>query len=189
MQKVSITAEELNLLPPFEWPGEIIEIVTPQGVRRALEILEREAVVGFDTETRPSFKKGESYTPALLQLATNTQAFVFRLKFYPFPAELRAFLEEKNILKVGVGIADDLNGLRKITPFSAQGFVDIAAEAKRQGCKEAGLRPLTGLYLGQRLSKAAKLTNWEKTELSDSQLRYAAVDAVVGLLIYQKLRG
>src|SRR6476619_133109 len=108
---LTIDKEEINKLPAMEFDGEIIEVVTPDGAKRAVEILMKEKVLGFDTETRPSFTKGESYTPSLLQLSTATHAFLFRLKFYEFPEELKILLETAEVIKTGIGIKDDLHGL------------------------------------------------------------------------------
>lgn len=172
----------------MDFTGEIIEIVTLEGAARACEILLQEKVLGFDTETRPSFTKGESYTPSLLQLATKDRAFLFRLKFYPFPPELVTLLEATTVLKVGIGIKDDLHGLNKITKFTPGGFVDLADEVKRRkGMTNASLRSLTAIFLGKRLFKKAKTTNWERKDLTEAQIKYAATDAVVGYLIHEKI--
>jgi ribonuclease D len=183
----SISKEEINELDVFVYEGEIIEIVTREGVRRAAEFLKQQKVLGFDTETRPAFTRGESYTPAILQLATPEQAFVFRLKFFPFPEELADILSDENILKVGVGIKDDLLGLKKISDFTPGGFFDLATEVTKRGFQDKSLRALSAIFLGKRLLKGPKKTNWERKELSPSQITYAATDAAVGILIYQKL--
>lgn len=183
----SITKEEINELDVLEYDGEIIEVATREGVRRAAEILKQEKVLGFDTETRPAFTRGESYTPAILQLATSKQAFVFRLKHYPFPDELAEILSDENILKVGVAIRDDVIGLQKISNFHPAGFVDLAIEVTKRGFQEKSLRALSAIFLGKRLLKGPKKTNWERKDLTPSQITYAATDAAVGLLIYQKL--
>jgi ribonuclease D len=187
MTRLTIDKEEINLLPPMDFEGEIIEIVTGDGAKRAVEILATEKILGFDTETRPSFTKGESYTPCLLQLATHEKAFLFRLKFYPFPEELKSLLENPQILKVGIGIKDDLHGLAKIIKLKPAGFVDLAEEMKKKGMTSASLRSLTAILLGRRLFKKAKTTNWERRELTPAQIKYAAIDAVVGYLIYEKI--
>ena len=187
--RLSIDKEEINLLPPMDFAGEIVEIVTPEGAKRAVEILQKEKVLGFDTETRPSFTKGESYTPSLLQLATRDSAFLFRLKFYHFPDELVSLMENPDILKVGIGIKDDLHGLGKIVKMKPAGFVDLADEVKKKGMTSASLRSLTAIFLGKRLFKKAKTTNWERKELTDAQIKYAAIDAVVGFLIHEQIVG
>lgn len=185
--RLSIDKEEINLLPPMDFEGEIVEIVTPEGAIKAVEVLCREKVLGFDTETRPSFTKGESYTPAILQLANDKQAFIFRLKFFPFPPELAGLLENEQVLKVGIGIKDDLVGLGKIVNFKPAGFLDLAEEIKKYGVTSAGLRSLTAIFLGKKLFKKAKTTNWERTDLTHAQIKYAATDAVVGYLIHEKI--
>jgi ribonuclease D len=185
--KKMITKEEINLLPLLNYEGELKLIETLPEALEAVMQLSGEKILGFDTETRPSFQKGESYPVALLQLATANSAYLFRLNKIPFLPEVRELLANPSILKVGVGIEDDLKGLQRIAPFKPEGFVDIAKEAKLRGYSGLGLRSLTAIFLGQRLSKAAKITNWEKNNLTEAQLKYAANDALVGLLIYQKL--
>ncbi len=184
---LSIEKDDINLLPPMEFDGEIVEIITSEGARRAVEILSREKVLGFDTETRPSFTKGESYTPSILQLATDKEAYLFRLKFFPFPVELKVLMENPEIHKVGIGIKDDLVGLGKIIDMKPAGFIDLAAEVKKKGMTNASLRSLTAIFLGKKLVKKAKTTNWERKDLTDAQIRYAAIDAVVGFLIHKKI--
>lgn len=171
----------------MDFDGEIVEIVTPEGAKKAVEILQSEKVLGFDTETRPSFTKGESYTPSLLQLASRDRAFLFRLKFYPFPPELVSLLENPDVLKVGIGIKDDLNGLGKIVKMKPAGFVDLADLVKKKGMTSASLRSLTAIFLGKRLFKKAKTTNWERKDLTEAQIKYAAIDAVVGFLIHEQI--
>ena len=187
MTRLTIDKEEINLLPAMDFDGEIVEIVTPEGAKRAVEILQKEKVLGFDTETRPSFTKGESYTPCLLQLATRNSAFLFRLQFFKFSDDLVSLLENPDVLKVGIGIKDDLIGLGKIVKFKPAGFVDLADEMKKLGIMSASLRSLTAIFLEKRLLKKAKTTNWERRELTDAQIKYAAIDAVVGFLIHEKI--
>lgn len=143
--------------------------------------------MGFDTETRPAFTKGESYTPALLQLSTPEYAFIFRLKFYEPTKEMRDFLSNPKIKKVGVGIHDDLLALKKIMKFEPAGFVDLADEAKKLGFESFSLRALLAIFTGTRLLKGARRTNWERKDLTNAQIKYAALDAVAGQLIYEKL--
>jgi ribonuclease D len=187
MTTLTIDKEEINLLPPMDFEGEIVEIVTPEGAKRAAEILSTEKMLGFDTETRPSFTKGEFYTPAILQLATHEKAFLFRLKFFQLPEEMIALMENPEITKVGIGIKDDLIGLGKIMKVRPAGFVDLADEMKKKGVTSSSLRSLTAIFLGKKLFKKAKTTNWERRDLTPAQIKYAAIDAVVGYLIYEKI--
>lgn len=185
----SIDKEEINLLPPMEFAGEIIEVETLPGALKAIELLSQEKMVGFDTETRPAFVKGESYTPALLQLATRQRAYIFRLKFYEPPKELGDLLSNPDVLKIGVGISDDLRGLKRIIDFHPAGFVDLSLEVRKRGFTSEGLRALTAIFLGRRLIKGSTRTNWERKDLTSAQIKYAAADAAVGLLIYEKILG
>ena len=186
--KRSIEKDDIALLPPMEFGGEIIMVETLEGAKKAFGLLASEKVVGFDTETRPSFSKGESYLPAILQLATRDRAYLFRLDFYTPPQELIDFLSNPKILKVGVGIQDDLRGLGKLINFTPDGYVDLARVAKEHNIENFGLRALTAIFLDKRLLKGAKVTNWEMKQLSQAQILYAATDAVVGLLIYEEMK-
>ncbi len=182
-----ISKEEINALPMFDYPGTYHVIETEEAAIAAVGILAKEKVLGFDTETRPSFTKGESYRVSLLQLATEKEAYLFRLNKFRMPKVLVDLLSSKDVLKAGVGIPDDLNGLKKIVTFTPQGFVDLSLEVKKRGFTSLGLRALTAIFLKKRLSKAAKVTNWERVDLTDAQLKYAALDAYVGLMIYQTM--
>lgn len=185
--KSKISKEEINELEMLKFTGKI-EVITD--LDRALEVanlLSNEKVLGFDTETKPSFKKGESYDISLLQLATNTHAYLFRLNQFKFPKELANLFSNKDIAKVGVAVRDDIKGLQKLLPFKEQSFFDLATKAKEIGVNNFGLRALCALFLGYRLSKKAKLSNWEQGTLTEAQIHYAACDAWVGHEIYLKM--
>lgn len=184
--KTAISKEELNLLPIFDHHGRYQFIETLDQARPAIQELKKSRVLGFDTETRPSFTRGEFHHVALLQLANHECCYLFRLNKMPLTAELTAILEDESILKVGVAIRDDVIGLNKLCPFKASGFVDLGVITATSR-DTLGLRALTGIYLGQRLSKASKVTNWERDPLTEPQARYAANDAFAGLLIYEKM--
>lgn len=182
-----LSPEEINALPLMEFRGKISLITTAAEARIAVTELSKAEVLGFDTETRPSFKKGEFYHVALLQLATSERAFLFHLCRANMMTEIVPLLSNPKILKVGVATRDDIKGLQLLQPFDAQGFIDIALKLAEPG-RTPGLRALVAQYLGLKLSKAAKITNWESPRLSPAQLSYAAKDAVAGLLIYEKLK-
>ncbi len=187
MQK-AITKEEINYLPLLDYQGDIVLIEKDHQVLEAVKILNKYSLLGFDTETRPSFQKGEVYHVAMLQLATPDAVFLFRLNLVKFTRELADILSNENILKVGVAIRDDVKGLQKLLPFEPKGFADLSVLATEKGVTTIGLRALAGLFMGERLSKAAKITNWEKPDLSDAQIKYAATDAYAGLMIYLKMK-
>ncbi len=187
--KPQITKEELQTLPLFNHSGRYEIIETTEAALTAIEELKKAEVLGFDTETRPSFKKGEFYHISLLQLATKECCYLFRLNKISLLIELTSILENEKIIKVGVGIRDDLRGLQKMAIFRPGGFLDLAEKTRISSSISLSLRSLCGMYLNQRLSKGAKVTNWDSKVLTESQARYAANDAFVGLLIFEKMFG
>ena len=185
--KEPMSKEELQLLPLFNHDGRYELIETIPAALKAIEELKKAGTLGFDTETRPSFRKGEFYHVALLQLATHNCCYLFRLNKIPLSAELVSLLEDEKIIKVGVAIRDDIIGLQKMRKFIPGGFVDLAEKTRISKSISLSLRSLCGMYLYQRLSKASKITNWESPVLTDAQARYAANDAFVSLLILEKM--
>ena len=185
--QTSITKDEINQLPGLEFHGVIKVPISQDEVHEAIGKLSQEKVLGFDTETRPSFSKGEFYPVSILQLATEDCSYIFRLARLASVEELFKLLSNTNIIKAGVAIHDDVKALQKLHPFSPEGFVDLSKEAEKKGFTSLGLRALTAIFLGKRLSKAAKITNWDRPVLSEAQLSYAAKDAHVGLQIYHKI--
>lgn len=182
-----IDKKTINALPLRAWEGPVELIQTESDARIAVQHCCREPILGFDTETRAAFRKGEIYAPALLQLATADTVFLFRTQKHGVLAGCRPVLECADVVKAGVAIGDDLNGLRAALPFEPRGFVELQALSTQQGVRNNGLRGLAALLLGFRVSKGAQTTNWEKPELSEKQLRYAATDAWVSREIYLAL--
>lgn len=182
-----ISKEDINLLPMYEFAGKVEVIVDHGHALIAIHKLAQESLLGFDTETKPVFVKGQTNKVALLQLAAPDCVYLFRMNRLPQMKELAHLLENPNIIKAGVAIQDDLKGLQKILPMQPKGFVDLSKEAEKRGFESVGLRPLTAIFLGLRLSKKAKITNWERHDLTEQQVAYAACDAEVGRIIYQKM--
>ena len=143
---------------------------------------------GFDTETKPAYRKGENFKTALLQLATDTDAYLFRLHYLKNFETLRDVFENPSIIKVGAAISHDLKQMQRIFPFNPKGFIEIQTIAKQKGLKNLGLKKMTEDVLGSHLYKGPKMTNWERQILTEEQLLYAATDAWVGLELYRKLR-
>lgn len=185
--KPQMSKDELAALPLFNHDGRYVLIETVSAALEAVEELKKAKVLGFDTETRPSFRKGEFYHVALLQLATHECCYLFRLNKIPLSLELAGILADESILKVGVAIRDDLIALQKRLQFTPRGFLDLSEKTRISRSISLSLRSLCGMYLNQRLSKGAKVTNWESPVLSDSQAKYAANDAFVSLLILEKM--
>ncbi len=189
MISFSISKEEINELPLGQFEGPIYLIDRPDQVVDAVDFLENQPLIGFDTETKPSFRKGEVNQVALLQLATANQAFIFRLNHIGFPASLRSLLEKENVVKVGAAVHDDLKALKKLTDsFFPQSFFDLNDELKKVGFHNVGVRNLCGMVLKIRISKAEQVSNWETSQLTERQLRYAATDAWACLEIFQRLK-
>ncbi len=174
-----------NYKTPISFPGKI-HLIRNDGELLAMNIGTPKEL-GFDTETRPSFKKGDVFKVALLQLSTETDAYLVRLHYVTQFQVLKSIFENKDIVKVGVAIRDDLRLLQKTFSFIPQNFVELQDLAKVKGLKNFGLKGMTEEVLQASLSKRAKTTNWETHELSDKQKVYAATDAWVGLSIYRNL--
>lgn len=180
--------EIIPQLKLFKFTGEIHLIDDDAKLEGLTERIGDAVEIGFDTETRPSFKKGEVYKTALLQLATDTDAFLIRLQKITRFGDIKSVLENKSIAKAGVAIRHDLKMLNQVFPFVPGSFVELQDLAKIKGLKKFGLQGMTEEVLQARLSKKAKITNWEAHTLSDEQLMYAATDAYVGLHLFRKIR-
>lgn len=183
----SISKEELNELPVEAFNGEIIVVDFEHDVKKILPYLAKQKILGFDTETRPNFKKGEKHEVALLQLSTHKSAFLFRLNKMGLPKELVTILSDPEIIKVGVAINDDIKDLQRRSKFIPAGFVEIQEKVKDFEIENFGLKKLSGLLLGFRISKAQQTSNWEAERLTEAQIKYAATDAWVSLEIYNRL--
>lgn len=184
----SITSEEVNKMPLQGFDGEIILIDHYEELYEAVQYLQKYPILGFDTETRPSFKKGKVNDVALLQLAANSKTFLFRLNKIGLPDELTQLLGNPQIIKVGAAIKDDIKGLQKLNDFDADGFLELQDYVSDFGIESFSLKKLSAIVLNFRISKRQQVSNWEAEQLSPGQLRYAATDAWVSLKIFEKLR-
>jgi ribonuclease D len=182
-----IIKEKIHKLPTGKFEGTIYLIDTLNNIESIKDMLRYTNVFGFDTETRPSFKKGIKNNISLLQLATSDSAFLFRINFTGIPEFLIRIFEDKDITKVGVAIRDDLKGLKKIRPFNPKGFTDLQQYVEVFGIEDKGLRKLAANILGLKISKGQQTSNWENKILNKSQLVYAATDAWVCCEIFNKL--
>ncbi|MGQ1890349.1 3'-5' exonuclease [Thermophagus sp. OGC60D27] len=184
----TITKDDIKELPLKQFEGPVNVVEDPLQATAIAEKLKNEKIIGFDTETKPSFKKGVSNKVALLQLSTDDEAFLFRLNITGFNEPLAHLLSNAKIKKVGVGIRDDLRGLQRLSKFTPKGFIDIQELAPKYGIEVLSLKNLAGLLLGIRISKRQRLSNWEAESLSEGQILYAATDAWVALKIYRKIK-
>ena len=186
VEKRKISKAEINDLPLIAWEGEIQIVESVEKMEAVAATLANEIHLGFDTETRPSFKKGDYYPPALIQLATRHCVYLFRISETETFDPLLPILESPHILKTGVAIKDDVKELRAMEDFTPNGFIEIADITVRLGYENRGLRALAGLLLQGRISKAAQVTNWARPKLDNKQVRYAATDAWISREIYRQ---
>jgi ribonuclease D len=180
----TISSEEIARLPIRRYEGEVCVVATAAELERALADIRQERVVGFDTETRPAFTKGEDYLPCLVQVATAHRVYLLQLQRLDFSAAIAEFLGDPHIVKAGVAVAGDLGQLQRLFPLQPVAVVDLGRVAKHHGCRQTGLRNLTALFLGTRIPKGARTTNWAATRLSPAQIGYAATDAWAGRELY-----
>lgn len=183
----NITGEELQEYDLSWFKGEIVVVEDKKTFTRVLPKLLGEKVLGFDTESRPSFRKGIRNKVSLIQLATKDLACLFRINRIGLPAELAEILSNPGIVKAGVAIHDDIKILKKIKKFNPDGFIDLQKFVKDFGIQSSGLKKLTAIILGFRISKRQQVTDWEAEKLSEPQQVYAATDAWVCREIYMKL--
>lgn len=183
----SITPDEIKELPIAAFEGKIVVVDTLDGLNRACEELSAQNIIGFDTETRPSFKAGVSYNVSLVQLSTPTTCYLIRLCSVRFERALIKLLENKRVLKVGVDVGGDIRNLSKIRHFRPAGFVELQKEVEAFGIEDKSLRKMAAIILGVGVSKAQRLSNWEAKEMTHSQMRYAATDAWICLEMYNEL--
>ncbi|MGQ0545828.1 MAG: 3'-5' exonuclease [Betaproteobacteria bacterium] len=172
-----VSRDEVNALDIRRYEGEIVLVETAAQLESAMADLRAERVAGFDTETRPAFRVGESYPPSLAQLATARAVHLFPVQRMDFSAPLREAMGSAGLVKAGVSVKDDLKALQKVFPFEPVSVVDVGEKARKHGLKQSGVRNLAGLFLGFRIPKGAKTTNWAARRLSQQQLVYAATDA------------
>ncbi len=187
MFQPKISKEEVNLLPVEEFSGKIHVIDSSKKLKKAFEILNSQQIVGLDTETKPSFKRGVVHKVSLIQVSTVDECFLFRLNKIGFPEQLAELLSNEKITKVGLALRDDLNGLFRQQNFKPKGFVDIQNEVRNYGILELSLQKVYALIFGKKISKSQRLTNWENDVLTPQQQIYAATDAWATLRIYLHL--
>ncbi len=192
--KTHISHEELKTYPIKHFEGPITVIDRLDQVSEAVDFLSRSKFLGFDTETRPVFKKGmvNNNPIALIQLSTEDRAFLFRINKMGMPIELKFLLEDPEVLKIGSAIKGDIERISKLEPdvkFYPEGFIDIQDIAGQMGIITVGLKKLSAILLGHTLSKKHQLTNWENDKLTPGQINYAATDAWTCYMLYKSIRG
>lgn len=184
----SINPDEIKDLPLAGFEGNIVIVDSSEKLEAACRYLLEQDIIGFDTETRPSFKAGVSYNVSLIQLSTEDTCYLIRLGAVKMERCLMKVLESRKTLKVGVDVLGDIRNLNKVRHFRAAGFVELQKEVENFGIEDKSLRKMAAIILGVGVSKAQRLSNWEAKELTVAQMRYAATDAWICLEMYNKLQ-
>lgn len=188
MKTVSIDKETINQMPRVSFQGRIHVIDAISQVRRAVAALRAVPVVGFDTETRPCFRRGDRHNAALIQFSTDADAFLFRINKTGIPDELKHFLEDSQCIKVGLSTNDDFHQIARLVEFHPDGFVELQQMVKEFDIADLSLQKIYAILFRQKISKGQQLTNWEAPQLTEQQQQYAAIDAWACLRIYNILR-
>ncbi len=182
-----ISKEYVNSLPVIKYNGKIEVIDSPAKLDRSISSIKSEKIFGFDTETRPAFKKGQSYPVSLIQIALHDIVYIIQIKKSGFQQSLVDFLEDHAKIKAGIALHDDIVKLKKSRAFEPGGFTDLSRLASQKEIIQTGLQALTARYMGQRITKGAQTSNWSRKILMENQKIYAATDAWLCLQIYPKL--
>lgn len=183
----TITKEEISTLPVEEFAGRIIVIQTKAEADKAVEYLMKYDLVGFDTETRPSFKKGQYYKVSLIQISTDDTCFLFRLNYIGFTESLKQFVSSPEVTKIGLSLRDDFGALRKRSSVEPVNFIDLQSIVGSYGIDAASLQKIYAILFKKKISKGQRLSNWEADVLTEPQKKYAALDAWACLTIYKHL--
>lgn len=174
-------------LPQVVFQGRIFVITTERDAEKAVDYLLTMPILGIDTETRPSFKKGINYKVALLQVSTYDTCFLFRLNRTGLTKAIKRLLEDMSIPKIGLSLHDDLLALHRLGNFTPGNFIDLQDHVREIGIEDLSLQKLYANMFGERISKHQRLTNWELEMLSDKQKQYAAIDAWACIRLYEEL--
>ena len=188
MLRRRLSGDEINAMPLCHYQGPVHVLRVLEDWKQALPDLRADGVLGFDTETRPTFRKGKVNAPSLIQLATERAVYLVQLAWLPFGPHLAEILADPNIIKAGVGIRDDMRELSRLHDFEPAGLVDLGNAARAHKLPSQGLRTLAANLFGWRISKGSQCSNWSLMELSQRQIAYAATDAWIGRLIFLRMR-
>ena len=184
---ISISKQQGAELPTVKFDGAITLIDRPGDVPEAMDYLRHQPLVGFDTETKPNFRKGMTNKVSLIQVATEDRSFLFRLNKIGFCQEIKEFMECEDVLKVGLSLKDDFHVLHKVSPFTPANFIELQEMVRDYHITDASLQKIYAILFGERISKSQRLTNWEAAQLTTPQMVYASIDAWACQRIYRRL--
>ncbi len=185
---IAISKEALALMPIAHFGGDVTVVDTPEGVEAAIARLYSQPVVGFDTETRPNFQKGEMHKVSLMQVSGPWHCYLFRLNHVGLSDTLVHWLSNPSLIKVGLSLKDDFHQLHRLREFEPGGFIELQKLVRDYHITDSSLQKIYGIIFGERISKGQRLTNWEAPVLAQSQQAYASLDAYACLKIYNTLK-
>jgi len=180
-----LSKNEINSLPQIKFNGDVEVLSSSDNVQAAVNYLMNYDLIGFDTETKPTFVKGPLNPPSIMQLACIDKVYIFQLDNESLYKKLFPILSNENITKCGVSVDRDLIELMYLSPFDPLSFVDLGNIARDNDVPHHGLRGLVAMFLKHRISKGAQISDWSKTVLSQSQITYAATDAWISLKLFE----
>tara|TARA_B000000477_G_scaffold22003_1_gene18855 strand:- start:88 stop:672 length:585 start_codon:yes stop_codon:yes gene_type:complete len=180
-----LSKNEINSLPQIQFNGDVEVLSSNDNVQAAVNYLMNYDLIGFDTETKPTFVKGPLNPPSIMQLACIDKVYIFQLDNESLYKKLFPILSNENITKCGVSVDRDLIELMYLSPFDPLSFVDLGNIARDNDVPHHGLRGLVAMFLKHRISKGAQISDWSKTVLSQSQITYAATDAWISLKLFE----
>jgi len=184
---LTITKQQIAELPIEKFEGEIIIVDKLTQVQSSIDFLKQHAIIGFDTETKPAFKRGQTHKVALMQLSTEDVCFLFRLNKIGFPKELNEILCSEEIVKIGLSLGDDFSAIHKRSDKKPQNFIDLQSFVDKYDIDDNSLQKIYAIIFGKKISKNQRLSNWEAETLSEAQKAYAAIDAWACIKIYNHL--
>lgn len=178
---------QIAALPRVVFEGKIVVVLTEAEAEKAVDYLLSQSILGVDTETRPSFKRGVYYNVSLLQVSSHDICFLFRLKHTGMNPAIIRLLEDRSVPKIGLSLHDDMTVLHKVAEFTPGNFIDLQDHVREIGVEDLSLQKLYANFFGSKISKSQRLTNWDADVLNDKQKLYAATDAWACIMLYEEL--
>ncbi len=185
--KSNIELDELNAFPAVRFEGNLVVVDSPEKLEEVMSVFFEKKLWGFDTETKPSFKRGKSNKVSLIQISDEETCYLVRTHLTGLDNGLIKWMEDESIKKIGLSLKDDMRELNKLKQIKPKGFIDLQNIVGDFGISDLSLKKVSGIVLGKKISKKQRLTNWESLHLTEAQMRYAATDAWICLEIYDAL--